>query len=109
MHSAGSWLRGCLFWGLGLAGGAGCLFLLYASHPGALEAFGTTLQHQAGQSVWEKMFDLHFYFEYDGSLTDIFLLLLVSFIAIRKNVESRERRTLVAGLLVCTVIPACFF
>ena len=97
------------FLGLGFAGGAGGLFLLYASHPGALEAFRTTLQQQAGQSVWEKMGDLHAYFEYDGSLTAIFLLLLVSFIVLRKKVEWRERRTLVAGLLVCTVIPACFF
>ena len=95
--------------GVGFAGGAGGLFLLYASHPGALEAFKTTLQQQAGQSVWEKMGDLHAYFEYDGSLTAIFLLLLVSFIVLRKKVEWRERRTLVAGLLVCTVIPACFF
>src|SRR5206468_12742309 len=77
-------IRGLLFLGLGFVGGAGSLFVLYASHTGALEAFRTTLQQQAGQSVWEKMGDLHSYFEYDGRLTAIFLLLLVSFVVRRR-------------------------
>jgi hypothetical protein len=95
--------------GAGFVGGAASLFLLYASHPGALAAFRTTLQQQAGQSVWEKFGDLHTYFEYDGSLAAVFLLLLVSFVLIRRNSERGERQTAMAGLLVCTVIPVFFF
>ena len=95
---------------LGFVAGGASLFLLYASHSGALTAFWVTLRQQAGQSVWEKLQDLPNYFQYDFSLAALLLFLLASFWVVRRHsTNPRARQPVIAGLLLCTVIPVFFF
>lgn len=102
-------IRKLAFLGLGFVAGGASLLLLYASQPGALNAFFITLRQQAGQSVGEKLHDLHSYFEYDASLVALFVFLLASFVVVQIRPNLRARRSVMAGLLICTVIPVFFF
>jgi hypothetical protein len=97
------------FLGLGFVAGGASLLLLYASQPGALNAFFITLRQQAGQSLGEKLHNLHLYFEYDASLVALLLFLLASLVVVQIRPNLRARRSVIAGLLICTVIPAFFF
>lgn len=94
---------------LGFLVGGVTLILLYACHHGTLEAFRTNLQQQAGQSIWIKLHDLNYYFQYDPSLIALVVFLLASLAIVRIRPASSARQASIAGLLICTVIPIFFF
>ncbi len=94
---------------LGHVAGGAALLLLYALHSGALNAFRINLKQQAGQPIGEKLHHLSAYFQYDASLVALLLFLLVSLAIVRRETRTEARRSILAGLLICTTIPLFFF
>ena len=94
---------------LGNVAGGAALILLYASHNGALNAFRINLRQQAGQPLGEKLHHFSFYFQYDASLVALLLFLLVSLAIVSRSPQPEARRSILAGLLICTTIPLFFF